>query len=243
MMKLLLFALSCAVLVAWTPPTNAQSPPDPNPKPPWWGVNDNYTGATGYDLSTAPTAGRWNQPDRTVPTPLPPFMTNNPERNFLQLTHEMTWQGSDIIGGRTGVAGVRNNGPNDVMADLEIGLDNQFVENWVKRVWVSFDMWTQMELWDTIITGITASSSHQPGFAVAGYQLGEPQTFGWRQVSIEFTLNPQPDWEVVAIDFVVPSLATLGIDNVWIASHCMPEPTTVGLLAIGAVAMLRRRRR
>lgn len=51
------------------------------------------------------------------------------------------------------------------------------------------------------------------------------------------TITPQPDVETFEFLFPAPTL----VDSLWIGTHCVPEPSALGLLAIGGLAVLRRR--
>jgi len=67
-------------------------------------------------------------------------------------------------------------------------------------------------------------------------ETGEAGTFA---TVIEGTIEPQPDFEDFSFTFSGPAL----LDEIYIGTHCTPEPATVSLLALGGLAVLRRRRK
>jgi hypothetical protein len=57
----------------------------------------------------------------------------------------------------------------------------------------------------------------------------------------EWQITPNPLYETVDITFSAPAGDTVFINNLHIATECVPEPATFSLLALGALALLRRR--
>ena len=58
---------------------------------------------------------------------------------------------------------------------------------------------------------------------------------------VEWQITPNPLYETVDITFSAPAGDTVFINNLHIATECVPEPATFSLLALGALALLRRR--
>ncbi len=87
---------------------------------------------------------------------------------------------------------------------------------------------------------ITEVTSHGP---VSG---GEPHTseslassgYGGTQRSWIYSIYPNPDWE--QIEFFLPQGTV--VEQIVIDSMSFPEPATLGLLLLGGLALLRRRR-
>ena len=71
------------------------------------------------------------------------------------------------------------------------------------------------------------------GVAVIGYNNGS----GPWGYDLTATIDPQPGSETVTL----PTVAT--IKSITIKTECIPEPTTFGLMALGALALLMRRQR
>jgi len=63
---------------------------------------------------------------------------------------------------------------------------------------------------------------------------------GWLYQTYLFDLTPQPDWEVVGLNFSLPTGAYVAIDQLDIDTRCIPEPATLLLLALGGFLSLRR---
>jgi len=54
-------------------------------------------------------------------------------------------------------------------------------------------------------------------------------------------IQPNPLWEEIKIDFFVPVGGQAYLDFIEVATACIPEPATLGLLSIVGLALLRRR--
>lgn len=62
-----------------------------------------------------------------------------------------------------------------------------------------------------------------------------PLAGGWWHTTYQIHLTPNPDWERILITGAV------NVDEMVIDTICAPEPGTLGLLALGALALVRRR--
>ena len=58
----------------------------------------------------------------------------------------------------------------------------------------------------------------------------------WVHSTYLIHLEPNPAWEIVKID------GTLVVDEIVIDTICFPEPAAMGVLAVGGLALLRRRK-
>jgi len=56
---------------------------------------------------------------------------------------------------------------------------------------------------------------------------------------VQGTIIPQPDWE----DFSFSFNTGVFVDEVYIGTYCVPEPASLLILALGGIAMMRRKRR
>ena len=61
--------------------------------------------------------------------------------------------------------------------------------------------------------------------------------------NLDGVIKPNPYAENIIIDFFVPAGGEAYIDSLEFATWCNPEPGTMGLMAVGALGILRRRRR
>jgi len=69
-----------------------------------------------------------------------------------------------------------------------------------------------------------------------------PGEAGWFYYEIMWHVMPQPDSETLQATINLPAGAVLALDEVAVDTICLPEPATLGLLATGGLALLRRRR-
>ena len=77
-----------------------------------------------------------------------------------------------------------------------------------------------------------------PGTTVTSTSGGNGEGGTWA-VFVNGTIDPQPDREDFSFAFDGPVF----IDEIYIGTYCTPEPATLSLLALGGLAMIRRRRR
>ncbi|KPK50836.1 MAG: hypothetical protein AMK72_01215 [Planctomycetes bacterium SM23_25] len=66
---------------------------------------------------------------------------------------------------------------------------------------------------------------------------------GWVRWSSWATLVPNPVWEEMVNEVIFEVPGMLLLDHMHIATECVPEPATLGLLGLGGLMLIRRRRR
>lgn len=66
-------------------------------------------------------------------------------------------------------------------------------------------------------------------------------TTGWVTEAWSFQLSPNPEWEEIWLNFSSYDSYTY-VDQVVIDTQCTPEPTTIALLGLGAIGLLRRKK-
>ena len=79
-----------------------------------------------------------------------------------------------------------------------------------------------------------------PGSEVA---YGVPGESGWFYYEKMWSIQPQPAGEVITATINLPAGAVLAMDEVAVDTICIPEPATMSVLALGGLAVLRRRKR
>ena len=65
---------------------------------------------------------------------------------------------------------------------------------------------------------------------------------GWTTTAYDITLYPNPAYEGIGLNWGYACTGTTFIDQVVIDTWCVPEPASLSLLALGGLALLRRRR-
>jgi hypothetical protein len=140
-----------------------------------------------------------------------------------------------------GVAGIDNsNGTEDMSGLLFIHFDNWKVTNPVKLIWLQADVYEAGggDVWLEITddTGATI-----PWQTVALQQI--PGTDVWTQV-VTAQIRPNPPFENFVFNYAVPAGGVAWVDNVHIATACVPEPGLISVvgLGLGVAGMALRRR-
>ncbi|MBN1555281.1 MAG: PEP-CTERM sorting domain-containing protein [Phycisphaerae bacterium] len=94
----------------------------------------------------------------------------------------------------------------------------------------------------------TLTPSYSTGSGVA-YRTCEPivttAADGWYYIEDHWIIDPQPECESYKLELKDPEWTdgcTLWMDEAVIYTRCVPEPATMSLLAVGALALARRRR-
>ena len=136
-----------------------------------------------------------------------------------------------------GIAGVGidNTGSGTLTGTLDLYLDNT---TWPgqKNIWI-----------ETIGQSLGLGSGGapvvlDPGYTVSGGQVVGPESYGSLVLQdYGFTVVPNPNEEEVSINFAAAGPGYDMLNSLQIATQCVPEPSTVSLLVLGALALLRRR--
>lgn len=98
-----------------------------------------------------------------------------------------------------------------------------FKEIWIQLTWAM----QAPNVWPAV----SETRFGVPATLVAEVPLGG----AWLHSTYLIQLEPNPDWERILITGAV------NVDELVIDTICAPEPTTLGLLALGTLALLRRR--
>ncbi len=198
----------------------------PTTTPEWWDPANERFGAAIYDFSQAPdSAFVWTSVDQWIPDPPHEWMTDDPENNFCLFEPDPQWLPVATVGGREGSFAAIFGGETGEVAEFQLGMDNMHDPSSVTKLLVAVDVWIDLADWSTLIESdeILVGTSHV-GLEVTTSRWEDAQAGGWRQLSVEVSLDHQPDWEWVGLDFHVPSESFLFLDNVCIASMCRDNP-------------------
>jgi len=183
--------------------------------PPSWRGEDNTTFAEwGFADATNPSApdAGWVNP---FGAPTLEVMGDMPYTQWKadDLGHQGVWKFEDYI---------------------QIEIPNYDTENPMKEVWVQITYQA-----DSIGQGIPLEITATPGLqSVTLVDQAQVDTFYYNE-TYSVILEPNPSFETI---FVSPRNCTTYVDQIVIDTICVPEPTTICLLGLGALAMLRRRR-
>ena len=183
--------------------------------PPW----------TPGDLGT--THQEWYFNDATNPTG--PDVDGNPLGPASLTVHGSfpltNWLASDA--GRTGVWKFEDWITIDV---LNYNDDNPLKEIWLQLTYYMEDAGTK----DPLLYTLPGEDLVQ---LIGKEQI--PSSIYWT-ATYQITITPNPDSEVI---YVEPRDCTFYLDDIIVDTICtVPEPATFGLLAVGALALLRKRR-
>ena len=155
------------------------------------------------------------------------------------------------LGQRQG--GFSISGPQDGTTWFTVDLPNEAAPGMTKEVW--FEMTfrvSDMQLAGVIQNVVNLSvyadgimdGEHafeyfdEQGGVIGVSALGEI----WLRFEGKFSYTPQPQSELMVLTGSLEPGQSVCLDQIDIDTHCIPEPGTLGLLAIGAVGLLRRRR-
>jgi hypothetical protein len=116
--------------------------------------------------------------------------------------------------------------------EVSIYLDNEFRQDLYKEIYI-------------YLTGTTTSTTNGISSALdtdagvfAGWYGGNVGTGVWSYL-VSGEIDPQPSY--VCLTVTVPGLTA--VTDIWAGENCIPEPATIGLLGLGALGLIRGRRR
>ncbi len=123
--------------------------------------------------------------------------------------------------------------------DLIFHLDNYDIANEQKLVRVQITYWSQAGTPGSPSGFNVWTDQGGPVFFPAVEAESYYHTDGWVTKAYDFTLEPNPEWEDIGLKFNnYPEY----VDQVVIDTWCVPEPATLGLMLVGSLALLRRRK-
>ena len=92
---------------------------------------------------------------------------------------------------------------------------------------------------DVTALGFGGAGGYTTGVFDTGLPPVQHPNNNWYTYNYGLTIEPNPEWEDVVIEFPFDTY----VDQVVIDTICTPEPATLAMLAIGGMALIRRRRR
>jgi len=211
-------------------------------------------------MGTISTAPDWAGSDRTVHAEWDNWIgyPNSMSPDNLVINPDELTSSPLAYAGQTAVLWSSFKGRSNVIElnedeDLLFNIPN-FAGGDYKEVWVQvtycpspcqspvFNVYTEEPSWDMTV----------PVSEVATI----PDANGWVTEAWSFQIRPNPDWEAITLSFTAPmiinnySTQAIGgvpiylmyVDQVVIDTRCVPEPTTIFLLGLGTLALLKKRR-
>lgn len=112
--------------------------------------------------------------------------------------------------------------------EIVVEIPNQPLPNPYKVVWIQLT-WTEQA--PNVFPTVSETRFNIP----AGLVNRMPLLNGWFHDTYSIYIEPNPDWERILISGAV------NVDEMVIDTICVPEPMTLGLLALGGLALIRRK--
>jgi hypothetical protein len=197
-----------------------------DPQAPWWRGLWSTT-YQYWDFYTA-DPGPGLKPDG--PGPLdegPPYVTGYLPSTELQVFPLGDWIDIDPATGREGIW--------PLSGWIDVIVDNHNPPNLEKRIRVQV-FWRPQDPSDPLsvpaIENINPPPSKMPLQLIGRYDLGD----GWYEDTFEWRLDFNPPDEIFTIS------GNIDVDALVVDTWCIPEPTTLSVLALGVLALLRRSR-
>ena len=219
-----------------------------------------YANPPGWENDPYFTHQSWSFGDATNPSDPDPGAVSPGNPSFNMTAANNTWVenlgmvydfGGNPLGARQG--GWKISGPSADEVWFTIDVPNEPNPHMYKELWfeLTFRV-TDMTHAQTIVDDVDLSvyadgiidDAHE--FTYLG-DLGG--AFGadlsghiWLRFEGMFSYDPQPGWEQVVLTGSMLAGQEVLLDQVDIDTHCIPEPATMGLLGMGVLALIRRRK-
>jgi len=125
--------------------------------------------------------------------------------------------------------------------EFTIWMDNEEADN-LKQVWIQFDVrygdWSTFNL--MALQNCVRLTSPSNNGITGNLIYTQPDSNGWVTVTSEWKID-QEEWEQITFKYENVGSGGMEADDVKMLTQC-PEPATLSLLALGGLALLRRRR-
>ncbi len=140
-----------------------------------------------------------------------------------------TGDGPSIVAGQLGI----NNATQNTEMDILIRVPNDYNASAVKTFWFAYDCFGAGS---EIPTAGTTNLNHTvSGITYTANTVGN-------HIEAYITIDPQPQDEWLNIHLSAAVGESVVIDNLMVGSSCIPEPSSVVLVAFGGLIMLRARK-
>ncbi len=186
--------------------------PPPSPGVPWWNTECQYYAYGWWEDDLYP-------PDSGLVSPL-----DDPDHwasNYLTNTQFHARVDAGDIGGY----------------QVFIWLENEYVPDLVKEIFIYIEGTSTSDEFPKV-GDLYLGEDGDPIFKGVTSITSNTQDGTWSYI-ISGEITPQPSM-VKLIGFRVPGLTS--VTNIWAGENCIPEPTTICLLGLGGLALLRKRR-
>ncbi len=209
------------VLIAGLATMSHAQPVDP---PPTWGIDDGVSTSLTFLFNG------------DVHPPVPELSVGFPgwTGGQMVLTGNTSWIAA--LNGRSGVIGF---GPGaNGLGTLELTIGNLRNPSLFKEVFLQYDRLV------TGGTGVGHTQGTDPNSQISNIQTAIVQLAnGWERVTQTFVITPQPSFEFFRFAITSdPTGGGVGIDNIYVHTHCIPTPSAGLVLALGTLVGMRRRR-
>ncbi|MBN1126242.1 MAG: PEP-CTERM sorting domain-containing protein [Sedimentisphaerales bacterium] len=218
--------------------------------PPGW-ENDPYFTHQSWSFGTITTSGEPIAPDDGYINPGTPTLTFG-QANWVDDmgTVFLPEPPYTVLGTRQG--GWEISGPQENTTWLTIEIPNIANSNMQKEVWFELtfrvsdfelaNAITSMVSFNCYADGIIDNEHKFSYFDENGYPIGiDAQQQVWLRYEGKFSFDTQPGSETLILTGSLGEGQSVVLDQIDVDTHCIPEPTTLGLLGIGALGLLRRR--
>lgn len=158
-------------------------------------------------------------------------------------TYSSTIQWIDTLGiegAPTGLLGIDNRlGTSTVEGTIAFRIGNYVCDNPVKHVWVEFQAGysgTEATFWQSVSASGTVTDG--PDAIQDASNWPPPLGRSFRRVR-SFEIRPNPSYEIYFLGMRALPGQLIVIDNLHIATECVPEPATISLFSLCTIILLR----